>query len=118
MSDYQLGEIVAERVLHVEGRPEIEVRVLMGMPQMINDDVNGPFVCPIQIVGIGDERVKGARGADAFQAIELGMQLIGTELYVKINRNYHGKLRWDGEADLAFPLPDSVREFGPGYYES
>jgi len=83
----------------------------MGTPRIGAE--NGDYVCPIQIIGFGDEEVRGIYGVDAFQALQLGMQMIGMELYVKLNRKLGGKIRWNNQLDLGFPLPDSVIEFGP-----
>lgn len=112
--DYELGQVIAERKLSIKGDPSAQVRVLMGAPQRKAESNSEYYVCPVQILGFGDERVRGAHGVDAFQALKLGMELIGVELYVKLNKKCNGKLRWNDEEDLAFPLPESVAEFGPG----
>jgi hypothetical protein len=117
MQEYKVGQILAERSLRIEGDPDVRTRVVMGAPQQHSENGHDYVVCPIQIVGLGDENIRAARGVDAFQAMQLGMQLIGTELYVKLNRICDGKLRWEDEADLAFPLPESVPEFGPGHFK-
>jgi hypothetical protein len=111
MREYELGSIVAERILTVEGNPSVQIRALMGTPRI--EAGNGDYLCPIQILGLGDEKVWGVHGVDAFQAMQLGMEMIGIELYVKLNRKLDGKIRWNDQLDLGFPLPDSVIEFGP-----
>ena len=111
MREYELGPIVAERILTVEGTPSVQITVLMGAPRIGAE--NGDYVCPVQILGIGDEKVWGVYGVDAFQAMQLGLEIIGVELYVKLNRKLDGKIRWNDQLDLGFPLPDSVIEFGP-----
>lgn len=113
MENYEIGIVIAERQLEIESDRRAIVRVLMGLPQQFGTAEAGYYVCPVQIIGLGDETVRGARGVDAFQAIQLGMQLIGIELYVKLNPQRDGKLRWNGESDLSFPLPESVADFGP-----
>jgi hypothetical protein len=113
MESYDLGVVIAERKLQIEADGNAVVTVSMGTPQKFGADENAYYVCPIQIRGLGDEKVRGAKGVDAFQALQLGMQLIGIELYVKLNPKCDGKLRWNGEAYLSFPLPESVADFGP-----
>lgn len=56
------------------------------------------YYCPYQIAGVGSGKVKYAAGIDAFQAIQLAMQRIGTDLSV-LNRECGGKLRWEGDED-------------------
>ena len=99
-----VGEIIAERKLSVVGNPAIEVSVRMGKPQQLPDAVYGDQFCPVQIIGVGREQVKYAAGVDGFQAIELAMRLIGSELWL-IKRDFGVQLRWDGDekGDLGFP---------------
>ncbi len=117
MADYSMGQVIAERKLTIEGNPSVEITVLMGLPQRGVEGENEYYVCPVQILGFGDEKVRGAHGVDQFQALELGMTMIGIEFYIKTNRACQGKLRWNDEADLGFPLPENVNEFGPGHFE-
>jgi len=69
-------------------------------------------LCPYQILGIGDERVRCAGGVDAVQALQLAMEMIGSELYFKLNRQHDGKLRWEAgkEGDLGFPVPPNLEQ--------
>jgi hypothetical protein len=68
------------------------------------------MLCPHQILGVGDERVRSATGVDAFQALQLAMEMIGSELYFSLNRKFDGKLRWEGgkAGDLGFPVPHGL----------
>jgi hypothetical protein len=113
MENYEIGTVIAERQLRLDADSDVPITVLMGIPQKFGTDQGQYYVCPMQIRGLGDERVIGAQGVDAFQALQLGMQRIGIELYVKLNPKCDGRLRWNGETDLSFPLPNSVAEFGP-----
>ena len=113
MKSYELGSVIAQRDLEIGTSKDHIIRVLMGAPQRVDATEEACFVCPIQIIGIGDEKIRGAQGADAFRTIQLAMQLIGIELYVKLNPQCDKRIRWHGEADLGFPLPESVTEFGP-----
>jgi len=68
------------------------------------------MLCPYQILGTGDEKVRYAGGVDAVQALQLAMEKIGAELYFKLDRQLGGKLRWEAgqQGDLGFPLPPGV----------
>jgi hypothetical protein len=109
----EIGEVVAERRLYLEGEPNTSIRVLVGKPQKAPGTSEDDLVlCPYQILGIGDERVRSAGGVDEVQALQLAMGMIGSELYFKINRQHGGKLRWEGgkEGDLGFPVPPGLED--------
>lgn len=109
----EIKEIVAERRLYIAGRPDIIIRVLLGKPQEAPEASSGDFMlCPYQILGIGDEKVRVGGGVDAMQALQLAMEMIGAELYFKLNRQQDGKLRWDAGKgkDLGFPVPSGLEE--------
>ncbi len=101
-----LGDVIAKRELFVRGDPNRRVVVTMGKPQLWE---GGPdCLCPILIVGLGDEKVRSAAGVDAFQSIELGLKLIAIHLK-RIQRDYEIDLcRWEGDDDsfVGFPNPD------------
>jgi hypothetical protein len=109
----QIEEIVAERQLYLEGDPATKIRVLLGRPHVrLNASNNELTFCPYQILGIGDEKVRAAGGVDAFQALQLAMEMIGAELYFKLNHRYNDKLRWDGgkDGDLGFPVSPGLED--------
>ncbi|HUS18436.1 MAG TPA: ribonuclease E inhibitor RraB [Terriglobales bacterium] len=100
----ELGQIIARRVIKTPDGKALEVR--MGLPQQVGE---GPdSYCPIQISGSSDERILKVGGVDAFQAMQLAMKIVGTDLALLNNREYDGKLEWldSGDPDLGFPLPD------------
>jgi hypothetical protein len=109
----EISQIIAERHLYLEGQPETSIRVLIGKPQTLPGPSKNDFVlCPYQILGIGDEKVRSAGGVDEVQALQLVMEMIGSELYFKLNRKYGGKLRWEAgkEGDLGFPVPPGLEQ--------
>jgi hypothetical protein len=104
----EIGEVIAERWLYLEGEPQKRIRVVLGKPiERPNGSEHGLSYCPYQILGIGDEKVRYSGGVDCFQAIELAMGLIGADLYLKFNPRNDQRLRWEGgkEGDLGFPRP-------------
>jgi hypothetical protein len=109
----EISEVIAQRCLSLEDQPDTNIRILLGKPQHVASPSNDDFVlCPYQIVGIGDEKVRSAGGVDEVQALQLAMEMIGSELYFKLNRNYGGKLRWEAgkEGDLGFPVPPGLED--------
>jgi len=78
----------------------------MGKPQPLPGAVGDDSFCPIQIVGIGSERVTYAAGVDTFQAIQLAMKKIGLELFT-LRRDYGYECRWEGDdSGSGFPPID------------
>jgi hypothetical protein len=97
-SEEPLFDLIAERQLDgfIEGL-STSISVRIGRPFL---DPRGDWSCPIQIIGIGDERIKSAGGVDAIQAMQLAMQLAGADL------KYYAQstpISWLGETHLGFP---------------
>lgn len=102
---YELGEIIAERRLSSKAEDGLtgEVLVLLGKPRPFPDAPYGDYYCPYQISGVGSEKVSGAGGVDAFQAMQLAMVAIGSTLEY-LQKTYKVDLTWnDGSTDLGFP---------------
>jgi hypothetical protein len=99
-----IGEIIATRKLRLLGEKEREVTVLIGKPKQLPDSES--YYCPLQIAGIGSEKILCAYGVDAVQAIQLAMEQIGIRLYASKEAKA-GQLRWlsEEEDDLGFPVP-------------
>ena len=100
-----LGDVIATRDLFVSDDPSRKVVVMMGKPQLWE---GGPdCLCPILIIGIGDEKIRSAAGVDAFQSIELAFKMIAIQLRT-IRRAYGVTFcRWKGDDDpnVGFPNP-------------
>lgn len=102
-----VGEVIANRILHLEvaGGSESAITVRIGRPQCFPEPPDDYFV-PYQIAGIGAERVHYAAGVDAVQALQLVMQMIGADL-VALSRESAGVICWEAgqnEHDLGFPV--------------
>ena len=106
-----IGEVIAIRALFLANDPSRKVVVKMGKPQPLPDALGDDHYCPYQISGAGTERIFYGAGVDAFQALELGLKMIGVDLAV-LNRKLDGQLRWDCDEQgaLGFPLPEAFRE--------
>jgi hypothetical protein len=99
----ELGDVIAERQMtfqpsDVEPR-RISVRI--GRPTQDASAQRETWVCPFQIVGIGDGETRGIFGADAMQALLLAIHTIPVELAVCI-RDSGGQFLRFGEPDDSF----------------
>jgi hypothetical protein len=101
----ELGQIIARRIIKTPDGKTLEVR--MGIPRPY-DGATGDSYCPVQIVGALSDRVIETGGVDSFQAIQLALRIVGTNLALLNAHEYDGKLEWleSGDPDLGFPLPD------------
>jgi hypothetical protein len=98
-----VGEIIAVRKLFFEDVPgKKEVLVIFGKPLKYKE--TSDYYCPVQIKGIGSEKVEYAVGIDSVQAIQLAFRWAGAILS-HLNQNIGGKLRWEGgeQDSLGFP---------------
>jgi len=97
-----IGEVIATRQLCLVDDPSREILVKIGKPQLSE---HNDYVCPIQVTGIGEERVYGIYGVDSVQALELGMRALGSELQ-RLNTQHQGRIGW-GDAPkgwFGFPI--------------
>lgn len=81
-----LGRVVATRrfELHAEVDRVVELRI--GTPKAMAQDA----YCPVQLLGIGDERIKPVFGVDTFQALQLAFR------YARVLLEEHGdRIRWE-----------------------
>lgn len=104
-----LDDVIAVRTLEVldaEGHLLRHATVLIGQPKQ---EASGEWRCPYQIIGLGMDRVFGALGLDAIQALQLVMVVIGGTL-AGTPEAEQGRLRWEGGEDLGFPLPPEPSE--------
>jgi hypothetical protein len=106
-----IGQVIAIRTLYLANEPSRKVVVKMGKPQPLPDAAGDDHFCPYQISGAGTERIFYGAGADAFQALELGLKMIGVDL-AALNRKLDGQLRWecDKNGGLGFPSPEAFEK--------
>ena len=71
-----------------------EVRVILGKPTQSD---KGDYCCQVQILGVGDERVRPIYGLDSMQALQLALRFISSQL-----DDYRKDLRWVENDDLGF----------------
>lgn len=82
-----LGKVVASRRFKLRGKPRKKVELRIGTPR----NFDGDAYCPVQLVGVGDERIKPVYGVDRLQALSLAMKLGGV-----LVKRYGRRLTWDG----------------------
>jgi hypothetical protein len=101
-----VGDVIATRTLRFKRgkRARNIVTVRIGRPQPFPESPDDYFA-PYQIIGIGSEKVRYAKGIDAVQALQLVMRVIGAEL-AALNRDSGGAISWDAgqnQQDFGFP---------------
>jgi hypothetical protein len=101
----QSFDIIATRTLDVvddHGRPVRQAFVHIGRPWQ---EPSGEWALPYQIVGLSKkETVYRVLGFDAIQALQGVQSVIGSVLATSEEAE-QGRLRWDGDSDLGFPVP-------------
>jgi hypothetical protein len=105
-----VGIQIATRELQVKGK---KAMVVIGKPEKFSE--GDDYYCPYQIVGLGNELVRYAGGADAVQALELALKMIGSDLYTSPEAQAK-QITWVGgekPGDLGFPLPSSIADLAP-----
>lgn len=97
------NEVIASRTYEVaDSSPPDYVTIRLGRPKLRNED--GRYECGAEICEYGRVWVRYLNGADEFEALQLALILIGTDLK-HINDQLSGRLRWlkEKREDLAFP---------------
>ena len=89
--------VIAERRLTFKDQSSNpkDVRVVLGGPTHSTDKQE--YSCDVQIVGLGDAKVRRIFGVDSMQALQLALKFISEML----NR-YRGSLTWLGNDDIGF----------------
>jgi hypothetical protein len=83
-----LGKVIASRRLTLKGRPRAKAELRIGAPMQLRQDA----YCPVQLVGVGDERVRPIYGVDRLQALQLALRYVEPLLL-----RFGDRLRWEGE---------------------
>ena len=103
-----VGVIIATREIDIDGNRKVLVTI--GTPREFPE--GGNYFCPYQISGMGNGRVRYAGGADSVQALELALQVIGTDLYTSAEFKAD-RLRSEGRRNLGFPVPATISDLVP-----
>lgn len=88
---FELGEIIATRKLVFTRGDGVESDVVVNLGNPVPDpnDPSTTWICPFQILGIGNERTNAIFGVDSLQALILALHILPTEL-AWLARNENG----------------------------
>jgi hypothetical protein len=101
--DNDLEQVIARRTIKTPDGKTLEVRMYAPQRFKNDDEEKDDSYCPVQILGTSEEVVFRV-GVDAFQAIQLAMRCIGSDLAVMNEQDYDGKLEWlEPGGGLGFP---------------
>jgi hypothetical protein len=104
MDTESVGEIVATRNLYYldDANQKRTVTVFIGKPQPANGSLE--YECPFQVIGIGNQQAKMARGHDSIQALQSALILAAANVN-HLNDKLGRKLVWEGgvKGELGFP---------------
>lgn len=67
-----LGRIIATRRFRVRDHPDETAELRIGTPR----DFNGDAYCPVQLAGVGDEKIRPIFGVDRVQALQLAVRFL------------------------------------------
>jgi len=96
-----LGELVAERLLLLErpGQSPATVVVRFGRPvQAPAPEEPETWWCPVQVIGLGIDRITSLAGVDSLQALVLALEFV-TNTLPDAARSTGGSVNWLGEAE-------------------
>jgi len=95
---------MATRAYLIEGTDPVQrITVRLGWPRKVRKQKC--FVCPVEMVGWGETTLRPVSGCDVFEALQLALILIGTDLKY-LDDHSGGALRWvDKQRDhIGFPV--------------
>lgn len=96
-----LTDIIASRVMEVDGKPEFHVRI--GRPKLAPE--GDCWFCAYEITGPLTNRKGRFGGEDAMQALVLALYCISVDTEI-CAENTQGRLSWGGDTkDFGFPSP-------------
>jgi hypothetical protein len=91
-----IESVIAERILvRNDLTPSKMVTVLVSKP--IRPKGENDFHCEVQILGLGDEKVRPIYGFDSMQALQLALRFVSEQL-----ESHRKNLRWVDNEDIGF----------------
>ena len=96
-----LTDVIASRVMEVDGKPQFHVRI--GRPKLAPE--GDCWFCAYEITGPLTKRKGRFGGEDAMQALVLALYCISVDIEI-CAENAQGRLSWGGDTkDFGFPSP-------------
>ncbi|ASV09867.1 DUF6968 family protein [Leptospira interrogans] len=93
---FKLGTVIVERELFFQSKNKKQkIIVKIGKPKYLQkpDDC---WYCPIQITGIGSQKIRAVYGVDSMQSLQLAIKMIIIDLS-HFQKTQLGKLTWLGQ---------------------
>jgi hypothetical protein len=81
-----LTVVIAERTFSLYRADGREVRVIARLGQPYQEESNGDWRCPLQVLGVGNDRIYAPWGEDAFVALQWAIDYIGQLLDAAVTR--------------------------------
>ena len=101
---------VLTRILHDRDNPAMEIPIVIFSPV----EKHNSWWCRFAIGWPDGELARTAGGVDAIHALEMAMQMIGSELYVS-DLHRQARLTWLEPGDgYGFPVPRTIRDLLEG----
>ncbi len=93
----KLGILIAERTFLFKrpGKRSTTVQVRFGRPIRLQ---RGPWLCPLQVTGLGPSRVTGIAGEDSLQSLVLALEFVTLTLPA-MARHRGGQVDWLDETE-------------------
>jgi hypothetical protein len=88
-----------------------KVIVSIGVSALLAED-ESDYYCSYRISGLTENESGRVIGSDALQALQLALIRVGSILYTSKEWN-ENILTWNGERNLGFPLPNSLKDLYP-----
>jgi len=95
-----LGSVIATRSFTVKGRRGAKAELRIGTPVTWDGDA----YCPVQLVGIGDERIQAVWGVDRLQALQIVFRYLDALLL------QHKTLQWEGLPAIESLHPTAAKQ--------
>jgi len=104
-----LGQVIATRTYSAQDGEIVSVRI--GTP-FTPPGWEGNSICPYQILGLGNDKIRYAPGIDGVQALYLALKRIATDLYTS-DQGRAGTLRFLGMRNLGLPVEEAISDLVP-----
>jgi hypothetical protein len=97
-------DVIASRILEVDGEPKFHVRIGRPKPAPEGDC----WFCPYEIAGPLTNRKGRFGGEDGMQALVLTLNILSVEIEIS-EENAQGRLSWLGSKEFGLPSPPVIQ---------
>lgn len=107
MPDEEPLDVIASRILEVDGAPNFHIRI--GRPKLAPE--NDCWFCSYELVGPSTSRRGRSGGVDAMQALILALNMLAVDVEFS-EESEQGRLSWLESKDVGLPLPPVIEPPG------